>query len=135
LINPPAQGVQNVMDRYAEQLLDAIQRDGFFVRVPAGKLFYVYVTDDLDTGKATVRGANRLHEVQEQFLEDRKLQEKVTEPRSTRDTARTYPTPPPYVPIDPAITQRLDRTGDLLNQKTQQLQEQTQQFAQPSPAP
>jgi hypothetical protein len=36
VINPAAGGTQNVLDRYAEQIASSIERDGFFVRVPAG---------------------------------------------------------------------------------------------------
>ena len=43
-----------MLDQYAAQILDSINRDGVFVRVPAGKAFYVYVTQTLDVGKATV---------------------------------------------------------------------------------
>lgn len=47
-------GTSSVLDQYAAQILDSINRDGVYVRVPAGKAFYVYVTQTLDTGKATV---------------------------------------------------------------------------------
>ena len=59
IINPPAQGAEAVLDRYAQMVMDSIKRDGFFIRVPAGKLFYVYVTEDILTGKATVGGSRR----------------------------------------------------------------------------
>jgi hypothetical protein len=32
----------------------SIERDGFFVRVPAGKQFYVYCTEAIDLSKAVV---------------------------------------------------------------------------------
>lgn len=54
LINPAAGGTQNVLDRYAEQIASSIERDGFFVRVPAGKQFYVYCTEAIDLAKAKV---------------------------------------------------------------------------------
>ncbi len=47
-------GTSSVLDQYAAQILDSINRDGVFVRVPAGKQFYVYVTQTLDVGKATI---------------------------------------------------------------------------------
>ncbi len=47
-------GTSSVLDQYAAQILDSINRDGVFVRVPAGKQFYVYVTQTLDVGKAMV---------------------------------------------------------------------------------
>jgi Bacterial conjugation TrbI-like protein len=54
VINPAVGGTQNVLDRYAEQIGSSIERDGFFVRVPAGKQFYVYCTEAIDLSKAVV---------------------------------------------------------------------------------
>src|SRR6516225_10835061 len=54
VINPVAGGTQSVLDRYAEQIASSIERDGFFVRVPAGKQFYVYCTEAIDLAKAKV---------------------------------------------------------------------------------
>jgi hypothetical protein len=45
------------MDRYAQQILQAIERDGFYVRVPAGKQFYLYVTQTLDEQDAKIGGS------------------------------------------------------------------------------
>jgi hypothetical protein len=54
VVNPLAGGTQSVLDRYAEQIASTIDRDGFFVRVPAGKQFYVYCSEALDLGRAHV---------------------------------------------------------------------------------
>ncbi|MBV9106463.1 MAG: TrbI/VirB10 family protein [Verrucomicrobia bacterium] len=54
VINPAVGGTQSVLDRYAEQIASSIERDGFFVRVPAGKQFYVYCTEAIDLSKAVV---------------------------------------------------------------------------------
>ncbi|MFT3992225.1 MAG: TrbI/VirB10 family protein [Luteolibacter sp.] len=54
--NAALSGTQQVLNTYAEQIMDAIEREGFFVRVPAGKQFYVYVTETMDAAKATVGG-------------------------------------------------------------------------------
>ncbi len=54
VINPAVGGTQGVLDRYAEQIGSSIERDGFFVRVPAGKQFYVYCTEAIDLSKAVV---------------------------------------------------------------------------------
>ena len=65
-------GTSSVLDQYASQILDSINRDGVFVRVPAGKEFYVYVTQTLDVGKATVGNvavAKREAEVQRRAAE------------------------------------------------------------------
>jgi hypothetical protein len=56
LQNAPLQGAQNVLATYAQQILDTIQRDGFYVRVPAGKEFYLYVMQTIDKSDATVGG-------------------------------------------------------------------------------
>ena len=59
LQNAPMQGAQNVLSAYAQQILDTIQRDGFYVRVPAGTEFYLYVTQTIDKSDARI-GATRL---------------------------------------------------------------------------
>ncbi len=46
------QGVRAVMDRYAERILALIERDGAYVRVPAGKQFYLYIKQPLIMEKA-----------------------------------------------------------------------------------
>ena len=50
------QGAQNILGTYAQQILDTIQRDGFYVRVPAGKEFYLYVTQTIDKSDAVLGG-------------------------------------------------------------------------------
>src|ERR1700722_4870113 len=54
VINPAVGGTQSVLDRYAEQIASSIERDGFFVRVPAGKQFYVYCAEAIDLSRAVV---------------------------------------------------------------------------------
>ena len=56
VINPASGATQSVLDRYADQIAQTIERDGFFVRVPAGKQFYVYCTEAIDLSKAKVGG-------------------------------------------------------------------------------
>ena len=56
LQNAPLAGAQQVLNTYAKQILETIQRDGFYVRVPAGKQFYLYVTQTLDRSKAVIGG-------------------------------------------------------------------------------
>lgn len=56
LQNAPFQGAQQVLNAYAKQILDAIERDGFYVRVAAGKQFYLYVTQTIDKSKAVIGG-------------------------------------------------------------------------------
>jgi Bacterial conjugation TrbI-like protein len=57
LQNAPLQGAQAVLDRYAQQIMNAIERDGFYVRVPAGKQFYLYITQTVDEEDAKIGGA------------------------------------------------------------------------------
>jgi hypothetical protein len=56
LQNAPLQGAQNVLSTYAQQILDTIQRDGSYVRVPAGKEFYLYATQTIDKSDAVLGG-------------------------------------------------------------------------------
>lgn len=50
--NAALAGTSAVLNQYAQQILDSIKRDGFYVRVPAGKQFYLYVTQTIDLDKA-----------------------------------------------------------------------------------
>jgi hypothetical protein len=54
--NASLTGAQSVIQAYAQQIYDSIQRDGFYVRVAAGKQFYLYVTQTLDTSDASIGG-------------------------------------------------------------------------------
>ena len=49
-----------MLNAYAQQILQTIERDGFYVRVPAGKQFYLYVTQTIDLSKAVI-GGSRVH--------------------------------------------------------------------------
>ena len=50
--NAALQGTSAVLNQYAQQIADSIKENGFYVRVPAGKQFYLYVTQTLDQEKA-----------------------------------------------------------------------------------
>ena len=56
LQNASLKGVQSVLDRYAQQIQQTIERDGFYVRVPAGKQFYLYITQTVDRSEAQIGG-------------------------------------------------------------------------------
>jgi hypothetical protein len=56
LQNAPLAGAQQVLNVYAKQILDSIQRDGFYVRVAAGKQFYLYITQTVDKSRAVIGG-------------------------------------------------------------------------------
>ena len=50
------EGVGDVFDLYAKRTLKDIEENGYFVRVAAGKEFYVYVLESIDPQKASVAG-------------------------------------------------------------------------------
>ena len=54
LNNAPFAGAQAVLQTYAQQMLDSIQKDGFYVRVPSGKQFYLYVLQTIDAADASL---------------------------------------------------------------------------------
>ena len=43
---------------YSERLLERFDKDPFYVRVPAGTTFYLYVTQTVDLGKASVQACS-----------------------------------------------------------------------------
>jgi hypothetical protein len=97
LQNAPLQGAQSVLDRYSQQIQQGIERDGFYVRVPAGKQFYLYVTQTLDRAEARF-GGGRLSE--SPALSPTSLD------RTHRDPARTpafhaFPNPPAVLSQSP----------------------------------
>lgn len=57
LNNAPLVGAQDILKIYAQQISDSIQKDGFYVRVPSGKQFYLYVQQTLDRADAALGGA------------------------------------------------------------------------------
>ena len=52
--SPAANGIASVLDMYAQQIMRAVQRDGFYIRVPSGTEFYLYVTQSINLGDATL---------------------------------------------------------------------------------
>jgi hypothetical protein len=56
LNNAPLIGAQDVLKTYAQRIFDSIQRDGFYVRVPSGKQFYLYVLQTIDRADAVIGG-------------------------------------------------------------------------------
>ena len=59
LNNAPLQGAQTVLATYAKRISDSIQRDGFYVRVPSGKQFYLYVLQTIDRADAMIGGSEK----------------------------------------------------------------------------
>ena len=66
LNNAPFAGAQAVLQTYAQQILDSIQKNGFYVRVPSGKQFYLYVLQTIDRADANFGGAGLVEETDEQ---------------------------------------------------------------------
>ena len=66
LNNAPFAGAQAVLQTYAQQILDSIQKNGFYVRVPWGKQFYLYVLQTIDRADASFGGAGLVEETDEQ---------------------------------------------------------------------
>ena len=56
--NAPLQGAQAVLQAYAQQIYDSIQKNGFYVRVASGKQFYLYVLQTIDRADASFGGVN-----------------------------------------------------------------------------
>jgi hypothetical protein len=56
LNNAPFAGAQSVLQTYAQQIYDSIQKNGFYVRVPSGKQFYLYVLQTIDAADASFGG-------------------------------------------------------------------------------
>ncbi len=52
-----SEGLKKAADLYAKRMLQAISRDGSFVRVPAGTQFYLYVTQTIDLKYAMAAGS------------------------------------------------------------------------------
>lgn len=73
-------GLQEMMENYAKTIQQKIQQDGFFVQVPAGRSFYVYVTQTLDQGKASIAG----NQIEADSLQPQ--QQTRTTPRIPRNT-------------------------------------------------
>jgi len=57
LNNAPFKGAEKVLSVYAQRIYETIQRDGFYVRVPSGKQFYIYVLQTIDRADAHIGGA------------------------------------------------------------------------------
>jgi hypothetical protein len=56
LNNAPFAGAQAVLQTYSQQIFDSIQKNGFYVRVPSGTQFYLYVLQTIDRTDASFGG-------------------------------------------------------------------------------
>ncbi|MDQ8184244.1 TrbI/VirB10 family protein [Pelagicoccus sp. SDUM812002] len=66
--NAALDGTTAVLEAYARQIREAIESDGFYIRIPTGKQFYVYVTQTIDVEKA-IRGNARAANIWKQKLD------------------------------------------------------------------
>jgi hypothetical protein len=57
LNNAPFEGAQTVLQTYAQQILNSIEKEGYYVRVPSGKQFYLYVLQTIDDADESLGGA------------------------------------------------------------------------------
>lgn len=52
--NAALAGTSQVINTYAQQIFETIRREGIFVRVPAGKQMYLYITQTIDLQQAKI---------------------------------------------------------------------------------
>ena len=107
--NAPFTGAQGVLNAYAQQILDTIERDGFYVRVPAGKQFYLYVTETIDKSKAVIGGTRLALKPAE---ESRTEEDSLAPPRANvfrisppngREQNAAFVQPAPIIPTQPIL--------------------------------
>jgi hypothetical protein len=103
LENAPLKGAQSVLDRYAQQILQAIERDGFYVRVPAGKQFYLYITQTIDEDDAKIGGT---------------LTASLEQPDGAASTPSPSPQRPVLAPAIPSNSAPLWGTAPALSEPT-----------------
>jgi hypothetical protein len=56
--NAALAGTSAILREYAQQIRDSIARDGFYLRVPAGKPFYLYVTETIHVARTRSAAAS-----------------------------------------------------------------------------
>jgi hypothetical protein len=59
LNNAPFLGAQKVLAEYSQRIYDSIQKDGYYVRVPSGTQFYLYVMQIIDRADAEIGGSDK----------------------------------------------------------------------------
>jgi hypothetical protein len=131
VVNPAANGVSAVMNQYAQQVMQSIEKDGFFIRVPAAKRFYVRLQKGFWSSEARIAASTGIKGAQESFMEQRVQMEKMTEPRQWRDDRNRAP----QLPVNPIFNQRLDETSASLEESGKRLRKQSDDLATQSQAP
>lgn len=92
LNNAPLKGAQDILKIYAQRIQETIQRDGFYVRVPSGKQFYLYVLQTIDRAEAVIGGAAT------PFVGEQKIQ---TAPHPPHAGSSLFDSPVPTEPTTP----------------------------------
>lgn len=100
LQNAPFTGAQQVLNVYAQQILSTIQRDGFYVRVLAGKQFYLYATQTIDKANATI-GSSRFAKV---ISEEATASKPATDEELRRQLIRRAISAPPALALPPSTS-------------------------------
>ncbi len=59
--NAALDGTTAILEEYAQQIRDAILQDGFYIRIPTGKQFYVYITQTIDAREGSRGNTSNLN--------------------------------------------------------------------------
>lgn len=127
-----AQGVRAVMDRYADRIMQLIERDGAYVRVPAGKQFYLYLREPLLMDKARL-GASLSREI----AAPAPVPAKRAESGPNLASAGSHASPPPPPAASPEVqamreqTQAIERQNEL---RSLEIEAQRQSLEKPTEA-
>jgi hypothetical protein len=98
ITNAGLEGVSTVAERYAKLLLDQIDDDGLFVRVPAGTEFYFYALQVFEPELASIAGLTQGEQPRNSWEKD--------EPRTTAPTESSGVTATPDSSIAAVLKQR-----------------------------
>lgn len=104
--NAGLEGASAVTERYAQLMLDQIEGDGLFVRVPAGTEFYVYTLQVFEPKLASVAG---LKQGQRPSNSWQKSNPALSDPALARSSAQSAPTPA----LPPGILKTLQERQQL----------------------
>lgn len=129
---PAAQGISSVMQQYAQQVMESIQKDGFFIRIPAGKKFKLYIDQDIQTGLAKQGASRDLNSARNRYLDDREIQEKVTQPRKEREEKKEDNNP---MSMLNGQMKQIDSLSAQMREKSKILADQSDQQLNPGPSP
>jgi hypothetical protein len=132
-----AQGVRAVMDRYADRIMQLIERDGAYVRVPAGKQFYLYLREPLLMAKARL-GASLSREIAPAVAEKRSAPDNIRSAVFGNFSSVPAPSPPsPEVQAMREQTRAIERRNELqsLELEAQRQELEKQREAQPFSTP